>query len=35
MRPGTGFKITPVNRGVLIYIMISCLVVFEKRNVLT
>lgn len=33
MRPGTCFKITPVSRGVLIYTMISCLVVFEKSNV--
>ena len=33
MRPGTCFKITPVSRGELIYIMISCLVVFEKSNV--
>lgn len=32
MRPGTCFKITPVSRGVLIYIMISCLVVSEKKQ---
>lgn len=33
MRPGICFKITPVNKGVLIYIMISYLAVSEKRNV--